>query len=206
MSGQQRESIAFHYERPGAFFLPWFERWRSYSHGLYAAPGEDPATAQARKLQRAFDALRLEPGMEVLDMGCGWGSFLEYAGERGIRVHGITLSEEQHRFVERLIRERLLPCRVSRVDFLDLRPTRPFDGVVFRGSLEHVDDVRYVAAFLRAHLSPRARAWVASSCGPRSTSSRRDARGACIWSPVARRSRAAEARFGRAGHDSGRRC
>ena len=84
---------------PPEFFLPWFERWRSYSHGLYATPDDDPSAAQARKLQSAIDALGLRPGMRVLDVGAGWGSFVEYAGLQGIRVHGLTISREQHRFV-----------------------------------------------------------------------------------------------------------
>src|SRR6185369_5457051 len=95
-------SIAFHYDRPADFFLPWFERWRSYSHGFYASPDDDPAAAQARKLQYAIDRLGLRPGMRVFDMGGGWGSFVEYAGRQGIRVETITISREQHRFLSAL--------------------------------------------------------------------------------------------------------
>lgn len=154
-----RESIAFHYDRPPEFFLPWFERWRSYSHGLWETPRDDHADAQARKLQRAIDALGLRPGMRVLDMGCGWGSFVEYAGERGIRVEAITISREQHRFVESLIRERSLPCAVDLVDFFAFAPKEPLDGAVFMGTLEHVADTDAVTSFLARHLRPGARAW-----------------------------------------------
>src|SRR5262249_36476261 len=91
------------------------------------------------------------------DMGCGWGCFVEYAGLRGIRVQGITLSQVQHRFVARLIAERGLPCSVELVDFLDYRPRRRFDGAVFMGSLEHVPDYRRAARFLAGRLAPQAR-------------------------------------------------
>jgi cyclopropane-fatty-acyl-phospholipid synthase len=163
-------SIAFHYDRPPDFFTAWLdERFRSYTHGLYATPDDDLADAQERKLARAVEALGLEPGMHVFDMGAGWGSFLEYAGRRGIHVHGITLSREQHRFVSERIRELALPCTIECVDFLDHRPERAFDGAVFMGSLEHMPDYARVARFAARHLRPDARLWadfVTSREGP----------------------------------------
>jgi cyclopropane-fatty-acyl-phospholipid synthase len=150
----QRRSIAFHYDRPVDFFLPWFERWRSYSHGFYRSPDDDPAEAQARKFQYAIDALELEPGMRVLDVGAGWGGFLEYAGRKGIAVHGITISEQQHRFLHQLLRDHALPCDAERVDLLDFRPERPFDAAVFMGSLEHLPDYARVARILTDAVVP----------------------------------------------------
>jgi len=155
----QRESIAFHYDRPPAFFLPWLDRWRSYSHGFYASPDDSVTDAQARKLQFAIDALALRPGDRVFDMGCGWGSFVEYAGLQGIRVHGITISREQHRFVEALVRDKALPCRVDLVDFLDFRPGHSFRGAVFMGTFEHFLDYAWAARFLARHLDPDARVY-----------------------------------------------
>jgi cyclopropane-fatty-acyl-phospholipid synthase len=152
-------SIAFHYDRPADFFLAWFERWRSYSHGFYASSSDDPAAAQARKMQHAIDRLGLEPGMRVFDMGGGWGCFVEYAGRQGIRVHAITISREQHRFVSALIDRLQLPCRVELVDFLAHRPTEPYDAAVFMGTLEHVPDHERVAAFLARHLTPSGRVY-----------------------------------------------
>ncbi len=154
-----RASVAHHYDRPPDFFLAWLDPSRSYTHGFYATREDDLAQAQRRKLQFAIDALGLAPGMRVLDVGCGWGSFLEYAGARGIRVHGITLSHEQHGFVTELIRERALPCTVECVDFLDYRPADAFDGAVFMGSLEHLPDYRHLGRFLSRHLRPGARAY-----------------------------------------------
>lgn len=152
-------SIAFHYDRPADFFLPWFERWRSYSHGFYASPDDDPAAAQARKLQYAIDRLGLRPGMRVFDMGGGWGSFVEYAGRQGIRVETITISREQHRFLSALIAREQLPCRVELADFLAYRPSAPYDGAVFMGTLEHVPDYRRVGEFLARWLAPGARVY-----------------------------------------------
>jgi cyclopropane-fatty-acyl-phospholipid synthase len=150
----QRRSIAFHYDRPVDFFLPWFERWRSYSHGFYQSPDDDPSQAQARKFQYAIDALGLAPGMRVLDVGAGWGGFLEYAGQRGISVHGITISEQQYRFLRQLLRDHALPCEVENVDLVEFRPRRAFDAAVFMGSLEHLPDYARVARFLEQALVP----------------------------------------------------
>lgn len=164
-----RRSIAFHYDRPSDFFLAWLDRSRSYTHGLYATSDDDLAAAQERKLERAIEALGVAPGQEVLDVGCGWGSFLEFAGRRGIRVQGITLSREQERFVAERIRTLDLPCRVECVDFLDYEPGRRFDGAVFMGSLEHIPDYRHLGRFAARHLQPKARIWadfVTSREGP----------------------------------------
>jgi len=162
----RRESISFHYDRPPEFFLPWFERWRSYSHGFYASPETPPADAQAQKLQYAIDHLGLKPGMEVFDMGCGWGAFLEFAALQGIRVHGITISPVQQAFVQALIDEKELPARVELVDFADFRPGRRFDGAVFMGTLEHFSDYGHAARFLARHLAPEARVY-ADFCSAR---------------------------------------
>lgn len=161
-----RDAVGFHYDRPPAFFLPWFERWRSYSHGFWDGPDDDPSAAQARKMQHAIDALGLRPGDHVLDMGAGWGCFVEYAGRQGIRVQGITISHEQHRYVEALIREQALPCSVELVDFFAYRPSQRFDGAVFLGTMEHVGDYAYAARFLATHLAPAGRVY-ADFCATR---------------------------------------
>lgn len=150
------ESVSAHYDRPADFFTAWLDPSRSYTHGFYEDEPDDVATAQRRKLQYAVDALGARAGSDVLDVGCGWGSFLEHAGRQGVRVHGLTLSREQHRFVTGLIREQNLPCTVTLVDFFDYAPPLAFDGAVFMGSLEHIPDYRFVARFLARHLKPDA--------------------------------------------------
>lgn len=154
-----RRSIAFHYDRPAEFFLPWLDRWRSYSHGFYASDCESAESAQARKLQYAIDALDLAAGDCVLDVGCGWGSFLEYAGRQGVRVHGITISREQYRFVSQLIDDRALPCSVEFVDFFSLRPDPSYEAAVFMGSLEHLVGYRRVARIVSRQLRPGGRVY-----------------------------------------------
>jgi cyclopropane-fatty-acyl-phospholipid synthase len=104
--------------------------------------------------------------MDVLDMGAGWGCFVEYAGRLGIRVHGITISEIQHRFVRGLIERERLPCTSELVNLAVYRPPVAFDGAVFMGTLEHNPEYERVAAFLAAHLKPAGRLW-ADFCAQR---------------------------------------
>jgi len=163
----ERESVAFHYDRPPAFFLPWLDRWRCYSHGIYGSPDDEIGDAMARKMQRAIDALGLQPGMDVFDMGGGWGCFTEYAGLQGIRVHSITISQEQHRFVEKLIREKELPCTSELVNLRAYKPRTRFQGAVFMGTFEHNPDYQSAARFLARHLEPGGRIWT-DFCAQRS--------------------------------------
>ena len=163
---RHRESIAFHYDRPPGFFLPWLDRWRSYAHGFYTGPDDSLEDAQARKMQHAIDALGLAPGMRVLDMGGGWGCFVEYAGRKGIRVESITISEQQHAYVTRLIQEHALPCTSQLVDLHEYAPRARFDGAVFLGTFEHMTDYPFVARFLARHLAPEARVY-ADFCAQR---------------------------------------
>jgi cyclopropane-fatty-acyl-phospholipid synthase len=162
------QSISFHYDRAPDFFLPWLGRWRSYSHGFYARPEETLDAAQERKLRFACEALNLAPGAEVLDMGAGWGGFLEYAGRRGLRVHGITISREQHAFLSDLLQRERLPCRIELVDLLDFRPPKSFDGAVFMGTLEHLPDYRWPARWLQRYLRPGGRVYADFCAQPRS--------------------------------------
>jgi cyclopropane-fatty-acyl-phospholipid synthase len=163
-----RQSNAVHYDLPPDFYLPWLDERRSYSHGFYESPEDSLDDAQERKLRYAIESTGLEPGMDVLDMGCGWGSFLEYAGLRGIRVHGITVSARQHAYVAQLIEARRLPCTVTMVNLLDYTPTLSFDAAVFLGTMEHVPEYDRVARFLTSYLKPGGRVY-ADFCSQRTS-------------------------------------
>ena len=82
----------------------------------------------------------------MLEIGCGWGSFAEVAARAGVRVHGLTLSREQARFVEeRIAREGLDGVAVSLTDYRDERGT--YDAIA---SIEMVEAVgeEYWPAYL----------------------------------------------------------
>lgn len=123
-----------HYDRGNDLFRRMLDRRMVYSCG-YWRRASTLDEAQEAKLDLICRKLDLEPGMRVLDIGCGWGSFAQYATEEyGVEVVGITISEEQVRFA----RERCadVPVEIRLQDYREV--DEPFDRVVSIGMFEHV--------------------------------------------------------------------
>ncbi|WP_417657744.1 cyclopropane fatty acyl phospholipid synthase [Pseudidiomarina aestuarii] len=96
--------------------------------------------AQEHKLELVCQKLQLQPGMRILDIGCGWGSFMQYAAERyGVECVGITVSKEQ----AELGRQRCqgLPIEFRLQDYRELDES--FDAIVSLGMFEHVGQRNY---------------------------------------------------------------
>ncbi len=109
--------------------------------------------AQETKLRYVCETLGLQPGMHLLDIGCGWGGLSQFAAERyGVRVTGITLSREQLEFGRALCAD--LPVELRLQDYRDIR--EKFDRVVSLGMFEHVGCKNYRTFFkmVRASLGP----------------------------------------------------
>jgi cyclopropane-fatty-acyl-phospholipid synthase len=93
--------------------------------------------AQEHKLELICRKAHLEPGMKVLDLGCGFGGFALYAAEKhGCDVVGVTVSTEQQKFGSAIAKEKSLPVDLRLQDYRAVRGT--FDAVVSIGMLEHV--------------------------------------------------------------------
>ncbi len=102
-----RKNISFHYDLGNEFYQLWLDSSMTYSSALY--DGDDSLTltdAQERKYARALSALNLAPGSRLLEIGCGWGGFAEYAA-RGLQLlerkdfgqdYARTLRIWRHRF------------------------------------------------------------------------------------------------------------
>jgi cyclopropane-fatty-acyl-phospholipid synthase len=123
-----------HYDRGNDLFERMLDDRMVYSCG-YWRDAETLADAQEAKLDLVCRKLRLEPGMRVLDIGCGWGSFAEYAAEQyGVDVVGLTISEEQAQAARN--RCRAFPVDIRLQDYRQVDET--FDRVVSIGMFEHV--------------------------------------------------------------------
>jgi cyclopropane-fatty-acyl-phospholipid synthase len=133
-----RQAIQVHYEHDDAFYLSFLDSTRTYSQGVFASESDSLGEAMKRKLDFVIDSCCLRPGSRVLDVGGGWGAFTEYAGNRGIQVTSLTISDRSHSFLTQLIAEQSLPCEVVQKHFLDYVDREPFQAIVILGVLEHM--------------------------------------------------------------------
>jgi cyclopropane-fatty-acyl-phospholipid synthase len=123
-----------HYDAGNDLFAAMLGETMAYSCA-YWKEAQTLEDAQRAKLELSCRKLRLEPGMRVLDIGCGWGSFLKHAaGRYGVHVTGVTVSGEQARAARERCRD--LPVEVLLQDYRDIRGT--FDRIVSIGQFEHV--------------------------------------------------------------------
>ena len=97
-----RRNIAFHYDLGNRFYSAWLDETMTYSSALFEKPGQTLADAQNAKYDRIVEQLQIGPDDHVLEVGCGWGGFAEYAIRKtGCRVTGLTLSREQADFARK---------------------------------------------------------------------------------------------------------
>ena len=156
-----KRNIARHYDLGNDFYGAWLDRTMTYSAGLFREPGWDLAQAQHEKYRRIAERAGLESHHHVLEIGCGWGGFAEYAArEIGCRVTAITISKAQYDFARRRIASAGHSEQVD-VRFQDYRDlTGQFDRIVSIEMLEAVGENYWPAYFgaVRARLKPGGRA------------------------------------------------
>ncbi len=158
---RSRQNVVAHYDLGNAFYSLWLDEGMTYSGALFE--GDSTRTleeAQAAKHRRILIRLNAQPGEHILDIGCGWGAFAEAAARQGLRVTGITLSQEQAEYAKERLRlaglDSLAGIQVA--DYRDLSGS--FDHIVSIGMFEHVGE-RYWPVYFRqvkAILRPQGRA------------------------------------------------
>ena len=128
------DNIHMHYDMGNELFSKTLDKRMVYSCAYW----KDAATldeAQENKLELACRKLKLEPGMHVLDIGSGWGSFAKFAAENyDVRVTGISISEEQVKFSKKVCEG--LPVKIKLMDYREL--DQKFDRIASFGMFEHV--------------------------------------------------------------------
>jgi cyclopropane-fatty-acyl-phospholipid synthase len=157
-------SVRHHYDVSNDFFALFLDDSMTYSCAVFEDPlsdGESLEDAQWRKRELICTKLRLAPGERVLDVGCGWGSWVVHAAvEHGVSAVGITLSEPQARRARERAAEAGVADRVEvRVaDYRELRGER-YDAIASIGMVEHVGarNIDTYAAQLAALVEPGGR-------------------------------------------------
>jgi len=156
---QARRNIAAHYDLGNAFYARWLDETMTYSSALFIHPAETLAEAQTRKYASVCDLIGAAPERRLLEIGCGWGGFAEYAAKaRGARVTALTISREQHDFAQARIQQAGLNDRVEIVlrDYRDERGC--YDGIASIEMFEAVGEKYWPAYFdtVRERLKPGA--------------------------------------------------
>lgn len=149
---RDRAAISFHYDLPQEFYEAFLDPDLVYSCGYFAEGDDDLAHAQQRKLDLVCRKLRLEPGMRLLDIGCGWGSLLAHAAAHyGVTGVGVTLSQTQAAAGRQRLEARGLGDRVEirLQDYRDL--DEQFDAIASVGMVEHVGAANLLEYFSTAH-------------------------------------------------------
>jgi cyclopropane-fatty-acyl-phospholipid synthase len=146
---RDRAAISHHYDLSNEFYRLVLDPSMAYSCAYWepSRPNTTLAQAQCDKLDRICRKIGLheQPGMWLLDLGCGWGSLSLHAAEKyGAQVVGLTLSGEQKAYIDAAVTERRLADRVEiRVEDYRAITDGPFDAAASIEMGEHVGENNY---------------------------------------------------------------
>jgi cyclopropane-fatty-acyl-phospholipid synthase len=156
-----RKNIHAHYDLGNAFYSRWLDPSMTYSSALYERPNQSLPEAQTAKYAALARTIDLAPGKHVLEIGCGWGGFAEFAAkEVGAKVTGITISQAQYDFARKRLFEQGLAEKadIRLIDYRDVRGQ--FDAVASIEMFEAVGEEYWPSYFgkIRDVLKPGGRA------------------------------------------------
>ena len=145
-----KRNISAHYDLGNEFYSQWLDPTMTYSSALYSRGANDLSSAQVAKYRALADATGIGPNDHVLEIGCGWGGFAEFAaGEIGCKVTGLTISRQQLAFARERIAKAGLADRVE-LKFQDYRDeTGTYDRIVSIEMFEAVGERYWQAYFAK---------------------------------------------------------
>lgn len=142
---KDKEAISSHYDLPFEFFAKFLGPRMAYSCAYFADENNSLEVAEANKLELLARKLLISPEDKVLDIGCGWGSFMFYAVEKcDCSVTGITLAQEQIAVIRETAKARGFSTNMHAglMHAYDLAfENQTFDKVVTVGAIEHMEDL-----------------------------------------------------------------
>lgn len=134
-----RRNIVAHYDLGNDFYRCWLDETMSYSSALFENPvasDESLESAQQRKVATLVDRLKLQPGSDILEIGCGWGFLSRSGANLGHKVTAITLSPSQRLWAEQSAQLRNGSVSYEICDYRDVKGQ--FDAIA---SVEMVEAV-----------------------------------------------------------------
>jgi len=154
---QARKNISYHYDLGNDFYGLWLDDTMTYSSALFKTGQESTEKAQIAKYASMVDEMGAQPGDHILEIGCGWGGFAEYAAkERGLNVTGLTISQEQFNYAKQRIENAGLSDKVE-FKLQDYRDeTGVYDGIASIEMFEAVGEKYWPIYFktVRDRLKP----------------------------------------------------
>ena len=155
---QAKRNISYHYDLGNAFYSLWLDDTMTYSSAIFEGDAQQSLeAAQRAKYKSMVDQMGVQPGDHVLEIGCGWGGFAEYAAaERGLKVTALTISQEQFNYAQERIAKAGLSDRVT-FKLQDYRDeTESYDGIASIEMFEAVGEKYWPVYFetLRERLKP----------------------------------------------------
>ncbi|MEK9643295.1 MAG: cyclopropane-fatty-acyl-phospholipid synthase family protein [Paracoccaceae bacterium] len=154
---QSLKNISYHYDLGNEFYKLWLDDTMTYSSAIFETGQESLEKAQIAKYASMVDQMGVKAGDHVLEIGCGWGGFAEYAAaERGLSVTGLTLSKEQLAFARERIEKKGLQDKVT-FKLQDYRDEKGvYDGIASIEMFEAVGEKYWPTYFdtLRNCLKP----------------------------------------------------
>lgn len=100
-----RRNVSYHYDLGNDFYALWLDSTMTYSSGIFQGDTFSLRQAQEVKNQRILNELGVAGGEHILEVGCGWGGFMQCALERGASIKGLTLSQEQQKYALQRLKE-----------------------------------------------------------------------------------------------------
>jgi len=127
---QARKNISHHYDLGNDFYGLWLDDTMTYSSAIFEQGDNSLEMAQRAKYASMVDQMGAQPGDHILEIGCGWGGFAEYAAkERGPKVTGLTISQEQLKYAQKRMEKNGLQDLVE-LKLQDYRDeTGTYDGI-----------------------------------------------------------------------------
>lgn len=147
---RSKKDVSYHYDLGNDLYSAMLDKRMTYTCG-YWKESQTLDQAQEAKLDLLCRKLNLKKGMRVLDIGCGWGSFMFYATEKyGVICDGLTLSKEQADYGQSLVQREQLSTNFIVQDYREYTTDKKYDRIVSVGMLEHVGPKNYREYFKKS--------------------------------------------------------